>query len=203
VIRVLEQADTLQRKAVFLRDRDEMSDESAAKLRASSRVHLLARRELENYLLDPDAIAAALGDTTPATVRARLGPAADATRDAALLKTVVARLQPIRTPDRKGVVKLVSGGAQLDDLVDAVRSITSPAELEQRVRTLWAEVSATFDRDWEQRKFELAPGEEILSAIWQAEHRHYDKKRDGPQIAAAMHEPPPELADLIASLAEA
>jgi len=203
VIRVLEQADTLQRKAVFLRDRDEMSDESAAKLRASGRVHLLARRELENYLLDPDAIAAVLGDTTPAAVRARLGPAADATRDAALLKTVVARLKPIRTPDRTGVLKRVRAGAQLDDLVDAIRSITSPAELEQRVRTLWAEVSATFDRDWEQRKFELAPGEEILSAIWQAEHRRYDKKRDGPQIAAAMHEPPLELIDLIASLAEA
>lgn len=203
VIRVLERADTLQRKVVFLRDRDEMSDESAAKLCASSRVHLLARRELENYLLDPDGIAAAIGETTPAAIRARLGPAADATRAAVLLKMVVARLRPIRTPDRKAVGKLVNAGANLDDLLDEIRSITSPAELEQRVRSAWAEASAILDRDWEQRKLELAPGEEVLTAIWQTEHRRYDKKRDGPRIAAAMHEPPSELADLIASLAEA
>jgi len=60
VIRVLQQADTLDRRVVFLRERDELSDESAAKLDASGNVHLLARRELENYLLEPDAVAQVL-----------------------------------------------------------------------------------------------------------------------------------------------
>ena len=120
-----------------------------------------------------------------------------------LLKTVVAHLEPIRTPDREGLRRLVSAGAHLDDLLDAIRSLTWPAEIEERIRNAWADVSAILDRDWEQRKFELAPGEEILSAIWEAEHRHYDKKRDGPRIAAAMHESPTELADLVASLVEA
>ena len=50
-----------------------MSDESAAKLRASNRVHLLARRELENYLLDPDAIAAILDLALSAAPRAGRG----------------------------------------------------------------------------------------------------------------------------------
>lgn len=201
VTRVLNQADTLERRLLFLRDRDELSDEAAAKLAASGKVHLLARRELENYLLDADAIAAVL-ETTPGSVDARLGPAADATRPAVLLKMAVARLEPIRTPDRRHVEKLVKAGADLEQLLEAIRLVASPIELEQRVREAWTDASILLNSEWESRKFELAPGEEVLGAIWQAQGRRYDKNRDGPRIAAAMEHPPGELVDLIDSLSE-
>jgi hypothetical protein len=202
VIRVLQQADALDRRVVFLRDRDELPDDSAAKLGASGNVHLLARRELENYLFDPDAIARVLDGATSASVADALGPAADATRETVLLKTVVARLKPIRTPDRDQVEELVKAGAGLEELMRVILDVTSPTELEHRVREVWSEVSAGLDRDWEQRKLELAPGEEVLDAVWKAHGRRYDKKRDGPRIAMAMEQPPTELDELINSLAE-
>jgi predicted ATP-dependent endonuclease of OLD family len=202
VTRVLDQADTIGRRVLFLRDRDELSNESAAKLGASGRVRLLARRELENYLLDPDAIAQVLGDAAPESVAAELGPAADATRNTVLLKMAVAPLEPIRTPDRDHLKKLVKAGAGLDQLLDVIRKIASPSELEERVRQAWTDASAVLDREWDRRKLELAPGEEVLDTIWKAHGRRYDKKRDGPRIAAGMQQPPAELVDVIDSLAE-
>lgn len=202
VIRVLQQADTLDRRVVFLRDRDELSDESAAKLGASGNVHLLERRELENYLLQPDAIAQVLDRATLASIVDALGPAADATRDTVLLKTVVARLKRIRTPDRKQVEELRKAGAGLEELVQMILDATTPVELEHHVREVWSEASAGLDRAWEERKLELAPGEEVLDAVWKAHGRRYNKKRDGPRIAAAMEEPPTELDELLNALAE-
>jgi predicted ATPase len=202
VIRVLQEADTLDRRVVFLRDRDELSDESASKLGASGNIHLLARRELENYLLEPDAIAQVLDGATLAGIVDALGPAADATRDTVLLKTVVARLKRIRTPDRKQVEELRKAGAGLDELVQMILDASTPVELEHHVREVWSEASAALDGAWEQRKLELAPGEEVLDAVWKAHGRRYDKKRDGPRIAMAMQQPPTELDELINSLAE-
>lgn len=201
-MRVLQQADTIGRRVLFLRDRDELSNESAARLVASGRVHLLAQRELENYLLDPEAIAEILGDATSESIAAELEPAADATRNTVLLKTAVGRLEPIRTPDRSHVKKLVKAGAGLEQLLEVIREVASPTELEQRVRQSWSDVSADVDREWDQRKLELAPGEEVLDTIWKAHGRRYDKKRDGPRIAAVMDQPPAELVDVIDSLAE-
>ena len=48
------------RRVLYLRDRDELSPQVLDKLTASPTVHVLRRRELENYLLDPAAIAAVL-----------------------------------------------------------------------------------------------------------------------------------------------
>ena len=202
VMRVLQQADTLDRRVVFLRDRDELSDESACKLGASGNVHLLARRELENYLLEPDAIAQVLDGATLAGTVDALGPDADATRNTVLLKTVVARLKRIRTPDRKQVEELRMAGAGLDELVQMILDATTPVELEHHIREVWSEASAALDGAWEQRKLDLAPGEEVLDAVWKAHGRRYDKKRDGPRIAMAMEQPPTELDELINSLAE-
>jgi len=202
VIRVLQQADTLDRRVVFLRDRDELSDESAAKLGASGNVHLLARRELENYLLEPDAIAQVLNGATLASIVDALGPAADATRDTVLLKTVVARLKLHCTPDRKQVKELRKAGAGLEELVQMILDATSPVELERHVRAVWSEASAELDREWAQLKLELAPGAEVLDAVWKAHGHHYQKKRDGLRLAAAMEKPPTEFNELINSLAE-
>ena len=201
VIRVLEKADTLDRRVVFLRDKDELSEESAAKLSDSGNVHLLAQRELENYLLDPNAIAHVLNEATSEGVVEAISRAAEATRDTVLLKMVVARLKPIRTPDRKQVEELRKAGAGLDGLVQMILDATAPTELEEHVREVWSEASAELDRAWEQRKLELAPGEEVLDAVWKEHGRRYDKKRDGPRIAAAMEQPPAELDELINSLA--
>jgi hypothetical protein len=155
-----------------------------------------------NHVKPLDAIAEVLGDATSESIAAEVGPAADATRSTVLLKMAVVRLEPIRTPDRIHVKKLVKAGAGLDQLLEVIREIASPDELEQRVREAWTDASAVLDREWDRRKLELAPGEEVLDTIWKAHGRRYDKGRDGPRIAAVMDQPPAELVDVIDSLAE-
>jgi hypothetical protein len=46
-----------------------------------------------------------------------------------------------------------------------IRESASPDELEQRVREAWTDTSAVLDREWDRRKLELAPGEEVLDTI--------------------------------------
>jgi hypothetical protein len=131
-----------------------------------------------------------------------LRSAADATRAGVLLKMVAARLKPLRVPDRGQVADLIKAGGGLEELVQVILEATTAAELEHRVREMWCEVSEQLDREWEQGKLELAPGEEILDAVWKAHGHRFDKKRDGPRIASAMERPPTELNELINSLAE-
>ncbi len=59
------------RRVLYLRDRDELSPFALKKLQDSGTVAVLARRELENYLLDPAAVAAVLRSAIP--VDATLG----------------------------------------------------------------------------------------------------------------------------------
>jgi hypothetical protein len=82
-----------------------------------------------------------------------------------------------------------------------IHEVTSLTELDERVRKAWSDASELLEREWEQRKLELAPGEEMLDTIWQAHGRRYNKKRDGPRIAAAMGQPPNELVKVIHALA--
>jgi hypothetical protein len=53
------------RRVLYLRDRDELAPSVLARLASSGTVHVLKRREIENYLLDPAAIAEAIGPTVP------------------------------------------------------------------------------------------------------------------------------------------
>src|SRR5712691_10119866 len=54
--RVLARVDELDRTILVLRDRDELPENAIDALAARGNVHVLARRELENYLLDVPAI---------------------------------------------------------------------------------------------------------------------------------------------------
>ncbi len=53
------------RRVLYLRDHDELAPEVLARLTRSQSVHVLQRREIENYLLDPDAIAAVIRPLIP------------------------------------------------------------------------------------------------------------------------------------------
>lgn len=55
---------------MYLRDRDELSPEVLARLAKSPAVNVLGRRELENYLLDPDAVAAVIRPLTASGISA-------------------------------------------------------------------------------------------------------------------------------------
>jgi predicted ATPase len=74
--------DQLGRPVLFLRDRDELPQRLLDRLEASPGVHVLHRRELENYLLDPAAITKVLSDRDP-SIRVQPEQVSAALREAA------------------------------------------------------------------------------------------------------------------------
>jgi energy-coupling factor transporter ATP-binding protein EcfA2 len=207
---VFSAADQLGRQIVFLRDADHLSASNRQKLNNLGRVTILKRREMENYLLDPDAILAVLAarEAQPgvtvkrrfdsASMRTFIADSADTLKGMVVLKSVADELVPVRLIDRKTVKSIASRGGGLSELRKAVQeALPSADKLVSDVDCLWAETQGRIDSGWESHKTDVAPGTEILSAIWRAHGGSYDKRRDGQQIAAAMAAGPKEVREAL------
>jgi hypothetical protein len=92
------------RQVLYLRDRDELAPEVLERLSQSRSVHVLRRREIENYLLNPDAIAAVIrplvpkNETAPdsAAIAEALNSAADNLRRKIVINRTAQRMTPPR-----------------------------------------------------------------------------------------------------------
>jgi hypothetical protein len=200
----LKALDQLGRPVLFLRDRDELPKRLLGRLEASSLVHVLRCRELENYLLDPAAIAKVLAEREPPVVvqpdrvLATLREAAEKLKPVVVMKRVAWELEPILPVDHTLRDRLARQDATLEQLQAAVlERLPAPDEYRSRIADLWAEAQAAVNDVWEERSLELAPGEDVLKRAWVALGTAYDKQVDGPAIAAAMSEPPRELKQLV------
>jgi len=197
--RWIQAADRLPgRRVLYLRDRDELPKWLLDKLETSSRVHVLRRRELENYLLDPDAIAKVLGargrPVDPGEISVALREAADSLRPLVVLKRVAWERASIRLVDRDLIRKLVREGPDLARLRAAMAERMPGPELLEQIAERWAAVEAEIVGEWDEHWMELAPGEEILDSLWRTyAAAGYDKDKDGLAIAQAMAVPPEEL----------
>jgi hypothetical protein len=64
------------------------------------------------------------------------------------------------------------------------------ADLKTQIATAWEEADADVGNHTGGKLLAIAPGEEILDALLlQYSGRHYDKRVQGPEIAAAMDRP--------------
>jgi predicted ATPase len=200
----LKALDQLGRPVLFLRDRDELPQRLLGRLEASSLVHVLRRRELENYLLDPAAIAKVFLEREPPVVvqqdrvLAALREAAEELKPIVVMKRVAWELEPILPVDHTLRDQLAHQRATLEQFQAAVlERLPSPDEYRRKIVDLWANAEAAVNDVWEERSLELAPGEDVLKRAWVALGTAYDKQVDGPAIAAAMSEPPQELKQLV------
>jgi hypothetical protein len=194
------------RQVLYLRDRDELAPEVLERLARSQSVHVLRRREIENYLLDPEAITAVIRSLVPkgapapneAATADALRIAADKLRRKIVINRTAQRVTPPRqlmdTTLRK---QLAEDGVDLREFTSAVTErLMSPAELAAQITTAWEEAEADVSKHTGDALLEITPGEEILDALFvQYTRRHYNKRVHGPKIAAAMS-PPEELAEL-------
>jgi putative ATP-dependent endonuclease of the OLD family len=195
--------DQLGRPVLFLRDRDELPKRLLDKLEASPYVHVLRRRELENYLLDPNAIAKVLSDrATPITVEpervlALLREAAEELKSVVVMKRVAWELEPIYLVAHQLRDQLGQQRATLEQFQATVlKRLPTADSLRDRIADLWAREAAAVNEEWEKRWRELAPGDDVLVGLWKRLGAAYDKQVDGPAIAAAISEPPQELREL-------
>ena len=196
----VEQLDQGERSVLFLRDRDELDAAELASLERKQ-VHVLGVRELENFLCDPTALRAVLPPLAWATdddILAELRSIADSLKPRVLVKRLINRLRSVR------LIAHEDADAILDQGVDAKSVATFYQERLQAVSeqiagitSEWIEVERNLEDEWEERWLEIAPGEEMLSALFQ-EHtgKNFSKRADGPKLAAEMA-PPPELAQRI------
>jgi AAA ATPase domain len=192
------------RRMLYLRDRDEVPGAILRGLEASSAVHVLRRRELENYLLEPEAITEALeqrgvvdpGSVDSMMVRTLLREGADELKMVVVLKRVAAEFVSRRLVDRQLVADVIQQGPTLDRFQRAVGWRVPSAGLLDEIATRWTAVESELEADWEDHWQELAPGSDVLAHVWQAYGRAYNKLHDGLAITQAM-EPPGELAEVL------
>jgi hypothetical protein len=206
----------------FVLDRDERGEAELAALRKAlgERACILARRELENYLLVPRAIRAAI--RSKCRDRAATVEMVDRTSDeevGRMIRVAADRFYPVILLKR---IRLELGGlpggllpreviAELiprvdgPELAEAVR-----ARLQQRVGEYVAGMDidaivrtqkAALDAEWGDpgRRLWLAPGEEFLGAVFSHFGTEYAKPKDAVRIAGEMtaEEIDPEIKDVL------
>lgn len=196
------------RRVLYLRDRDELSPAVLAKLEASESVGVLKRRELENYLLDPDALAQVLApllaeeNAAPSAgdVTAFMYETAEGLRRKVVVNRVCNQVRPERPlMDHRFRQRLAASNADEEAIAAAITDrLMTPGQLRAQVGAAWDAAEADVASRSGEGLLSIAPGEEILQAIYlRYAGRGYGKREDGVAIARAMATPPQEIHDLL------
>ncbi|WP_371786200.1 AAA family ATPase [Streptosporangium subroseum] len=201
----IKSADKLgERRVLYLRDRDELSDRLIANLQRTGSVFILPVRELENYLLLPEVVASVLTNEltrfiSPEEISSAVEEAAISLRNVVILKRVCWELPPLRLIDNSLRSSLAGAHATVEDLVSAVtQRIPMREDFERKVRDLWAKEASLIDREWDDHRLELVPGADVLNLVWKnIIGRSYRKSEDGKKLAAQAVNPPAGLAEVI------
>jgi predicted ATP-dependent endonuclease of OLD family len=200
----------------FVVDRDEKRAEEVTKLEQAlgprCKVRILAVREIENYLLNPEPLAryissrlakgegsGTITNVTTQKVADDLNECAEQLRDFTLGKALL---------DHVNAPIFISAELGADDTRDKViscvrESLASGAStLNQRAEGLkdtLHEISEELDHTWNKEKFKLVPGEELLDSVLKRYGLAYRKMRDARGIAAIMtaSEVPSEVKTLL------
>ncbi|MFD8967697.1 AAA family ATPase [Streptomyces sp. NPDC059568] len=203
-------ADQLgQRRVLYVRDRDELSGAFLKKLESSPNTFLLPGREIENLLLNYEAIAKVISKerasqqrndpVTPTEIATAARSAADELKQMVVMKRVMTELaEPIRLVDNNMRRKLARASPSEETLIAAVTDRVPQRDgIQAHISKAWTAhsqaVNATWDQDWET----LAPGADVLKSIWQNFlARGYSKSTDGPSLAEEIKTPPKTLRDI-------
>jgi predicted ATPase len=205
--RWLAEADKIQRRVLFLRDKDELPHDLLEKMRASNVIHVLEARELENYLLNEDAIVQVLNarrgsKTTPIErdrVASALEQAINGLQRAIVVGRVCRRKEVIRLADHVLRHELMRKNANLDALTSAIlEKLPTPANLAEELSTIWREEEGEVNAAWRTKARYLAPGADVLGRVFtELTGQGYSKDTDGPALARAMTAPPSDLRDTV------
>jgi hypothetical protein len=204
----LDTADELgQRRVLYIRDRDELSAKFLERLEKSPNIYVLPCRELENLLLDFDAVTAVINaqrsdaeNVTKDYVAQEGRKLADELRSMVVLKRVMAELaDPIRLVDNELRRKLSRTRADKVALTkEVIKRIPEKAQIQATIEGRWEAHSKELDNSWAQDWTLLVPGADLLNALWtKFLNRGYSKAVDGLAIARAMEAPPETLRTLL------
>lgn len=210
-----------QVKLYFVVDSDESKSIHFSRLRdefgTNARIHILKKREIENYLLSPSANIRHLcarkrsvndrcfAPPNEKTFRELEEECAEGLKALAIWKRVLSvTSKPLYPKDD-----------QKDIPVDKERLLERAKAMLQRVQTstdilisdvdrVCQDASTDVETDWPRKKMDIVPGSAILDEIYKKFGFRYDKMRDGIGIASQImkDEIDPELRDFIRSLGD-
>ncbi|MFE5580026.1 ATP-dependent endonuclease [Kitasatospora sp. NPDC056531] len=199
-------------RTLFILDRDERNARDLEimreKVEGLSEVRLLDRRELENYLVCPTALARYIaiksgGKHNPSAdqVAAEIDNACDDLFIVAVERRVLKHACRPIIPNRESVLRRGSLEfetalrAELESTKEKLDSLL--AELSDVIATENSNVQA----DWD-RKSHLVPGDEIIDRVFSRYGMRFGKKRDAVEIAQIMtrDEIPADIRETIANL---
>lgn len=188
-----------QVQSLFLLDRDEQREDGIKRLESllegRAELHILQRREIENYLIDPTAIAElitrnsiryGLGQAVPSPdeIAAVLGEAADELRMLSVAKRVindVCRWHPL---DRRELARTAISDGLSDALQNALSEFESEiASIRSNVAEEILQTEQWLDAEWADRKLEIVPGHELLDKVMSRYGLRFHKDRDGSELA--------------------
>lgn len=211
---------------MFIIDRDERSSNEVCKLHASigEKLHVLQRRELENYLFDPYAIRQAIlskhqdheaivdcvEQTSNEQVEILVREAAEQLRGLVMLKRIRAEVAGLKGGlMTRDIGERLSSRADGPNLAEALREeLRSRVEkhlVELELDAIVSEQKEALNSEWTGTEVHknLAPGAEVLEAVFEHFGSSYDKSKDARRIAQYLREEdvPEELRSLIAKVA--
>jgi hypothetical protein len=195
---------------LFILDKDERSEAEVRRLQQTlgNQVQFLGRRELENYLLIPRALLAALTakfrdnkslleriqQTTPEQIEQLMRTTAEGLYGLILLKRIRAQVEGLKgglLP--REIIASLSLNAHNRNLAAQLQKMIK-AHIKEHltgldIASIVEQQRAILDSEWSDptNRLSIAPGEEILEAVFHHFGAYYKKPQDTVQIARAMN----------------
>jgi len=187
----------------FILDRDEREDAEvqrlSKKLGAQAKLIVLKKRELENYLLSPKAIAKFIqlkyqlvGNKENkvveiAEIEQAIDTCAEQLKDVAIGRRVAKISCPPIYPNRDAVLNSDAEISLIDKLKEEYnRQKQQLTQLEQKLETIVQEQTKLVESDWATKKRDLVPGDLLLDKVCQSFGVRFKKEKDSVRLASFM-----------------
>jgi putative ATP-dependent endonuclease of the OLD family len=182
---------------MFLIDRDERAEAEIASIKESLGAGVVffptEPRELENYLIEPSAIAGYIAsrkddgkEILVKDIESLLARKAEQLKGYTLWKHLVHHLRPVY-PDRETPEQPLNA----DQCIEHFRSVVTgmQKDIEETVKGLDAlheKIWGRLNKGWEAGKMKSVPGSELLDEVFKEYGLRFVKLRDGPGLAAML-----------------
>lgn len=227
-------SDVLQRISLkspiphlFIIDKDEKSNGTIQKIQeqVKEKIHILERREIENYLLLPkyiletmrmkakgnQGILEKLETVQPRDIEQLVSSKIDELKNIVLLKRIREEIGGGAFLLDAALENLIgeTKGVDLNDMVDkiykAISKTLSDKCSKKRIEIIVEQQTSIINKIWAEGKEEkkrIVPGEDILKRVFENFGLRYDKVKDGERIAQQMKadEIPPEIKSILEKL---
>jgi ABC-type cobalamin/Fe3+-siderophores transport system ATPase subunit len=185
-------------------------DKLAQQLGDQAELHVLQKREIENYLIQPDMVAEYINGRRPSIepistddVSAVLDEVAEGLLPLSIAKRVAAIACGVHRADRDKILEQWRQKGLSEAADEALERIEKEVSaLRGKLSECVAEVEASINKNWKHSKLDIVPGHELLDGVFNHYGLRFKKDRDAGELARRLNSAQisPELKSLINNL---